>query len=62
MPYWVKAVANYILIALTLCSALFFMYFNFINCNEYLKRLSGMVMFIFTIICMFAPQVDSGEH
>lgn len=62
MPYWVKAVASYILIALTLCSVLLFIYFYFINYNEELKRLSAVVMLIFTIICMFAPQVDSEEH
>ena len=62
MPYWVKAVANYILIALTLCSALLFIYFSFIGHNEELKKLSVVVMFIFTIICMFAPQIDREEH
>lgn len=62
MPYWVKAVANYILITLTVCSALLFFYFSFIDYNEGLKKYSVVVMFVFTIICVFAPQVDSEEH
>ena len=62
MPYWVKAVANYILIALSLCSAFLFFYFSFIDYNEGLKKYSDLVMFIFAIICMFAPRVEREEH